>query len=241
MKIRFLGTSHGVPMPGRFCQSILFETEEGLYLVDGGAPVSDLLIREGYDLSRLRAVFLTHQHSDHMLGLLHLLDLATWYFKDMRFSVYLPEESGVEFFRRTLAFLEGPLSDRIEYRTFTEGEIYAEGSFSVSAHPTRHIAPHPAFGFLLKEGERSVYVTGDMRGDLSDFPSELLSSPVDLLIPECAHCSAEALFELCEKTAASTVAPVHVYPTAKYGTMEALSQNSEKKWLFPEDLCGMEL
>lgn len=241
MKIRFLGTSHGVPMPGRFCQSILFETEEGLYLVDGGAPVSDLLIREGYDLTRLRAVFVTHQHSDHMLGLFHLLDLATWYFKEMRFTVYLPEESGPAFFRQVLGFLEGPLSDRIDYRVYTEGAVFSQGDFSVSAHPTRHIAPHPAFGFLVAEGERRVYVTGDMRGDLSDFPSEFLKAPLDLLIPECAHCSAEALFALCEETGAATVAPVHVYPTAKYDTLAALSEASSKKWVFPKDLDGMAL
>lgn len=236
MKIRFLGTSHGVPMPGRFCQSILFETEEGLYLVDGGAPVSDLLIREGYDLSRLRAVFLTHQHSDHMLGLLHLLDLATWYFKEMRFTVYLPEENGPDFFRRTLTFLEGPLTDRIDYRTYTEGTVLSCGDLTVSAHPTRHIAPRPAYGFLVEEGARRVYVTGDMRGDLSDFPAELLSAPLDLLVPECAHCSAEALFALCEKTGARAVAPVHVYPTEKYGVLKELSSHSPKKWSFPDDL-----
>ena len=235
MKIRFFGTSHGVPMPGRFCQSILFETEEGLYLVDGGAPVADLLIREGYDLTRLRAVFLTHQHSDHMLGLLHLLDLATWYFKEMRFTVYLPEENGPDFFRSTLSFLEGPLTDRIDYRTYTEGAVYAEEGLTVSACPTRHIAPRPAYGFLLEYGENRVYVTGDMRGDLSDFPSELLSRPVDLLIPECAHCSAEDLFALCEETAAKTVSPVHVYPTAKYGILEERAKASRKSWAFPAD------
>ena len=235
MKIRFLGTSHGVPMPGRFCQSILFETEEGLYLVDCGAPVADLLIGEGYDLTRLRAVFLTHQHSDHMLGLLHLLDLATWYFKEMRFTVYLPEENGPDFFRSTLTFLEGTPTDRITYRTYGEGTVLEDGSLTVSAHPTRHIAPRPAYGFLLEEGDRRVYVTGDMRGDLSDFPSELLAAPVDLLVPECAHCSAEALFALCEETAAATVAPVHVYPTVKYDVLRNRAESSAKTWVFPAD------
>ena len=38
MKIKFLGTSHGVPMPGRYYQSFLIEAGENAYLVDAELP-----------------------------------------------------------------------------------------------------------------------------------------------------------------------------------------------------------
>ena len=63
MQIRFLGTSHGVPMPERFYQSMLIETDNGnSYLVDAGAPVMDLLVRLNYDLTRVKAAFITHHN-----------------------------------------------------------------------------------------------------------------------------------------------------------------------------------
>ena len=39
MKFKFIGTSHGWPLPGRNCQSFLLETDNGSYLIDMGAPV----------------------------------------------------------------------------------------------------------------------------------------------------------------------------------------------------------
>lgn len=55
-----------------------------------GAPISDILIRCKYPLSKLKAAFITHVHRDHISGLINLLDLANWYYKDM--DVFLLEK-----------------------------------------------------------------------------------------------------------------------------------------------------
>ena len=57
----------------------------GFYLLDGGAPVADLMVRGGIPFSQLRAVFVTHMHSDHTFGIPHLCSLANWYFVDASF------------------------------------------------------------------------------------------------------------------------------------------------------------
>ena len=46
MKITFLGTSHGVPAADRYCSSAMIEVNGSVYLIDAGAPVIDLLIRQ---------------------------------------------------------------------------------------------------------------------------------------------------------------------------------------------------
>ena len=71
MKIHFLGTSYGAPTAERHCQSILIETtDDSAYLVDVGAPVIDILVKQGYDLAKIKGIFITHRHGDHMNGLL---------------------------------------------------------------------------------------------------------------------------------------------------------------------------
>ena len=62
MKITFLGTSHGVPAANRFCSSYMIEAGNAVYLVDAGAPVADLVLRQGREITDVRAIFTTHIH-----------------------------------------------------------------------------------------------------------------------------------------------------------------------------------
>ena len=66
-----LETEHGL--------SILLETEKHRFLLDTGA--SDVFIRNaekmGIDLSMVDYVFISHGHSDHAGGLLHLMAIMT--------------------------------------------------------------------------------------------------------------------------------------------------------------------
>lgn len=76
MKITFLGTSHGVPEVNRFCTSVLLESGGKHYLIDAGAPISDLLIRNKVAFKDISAIFITHLHGDHVDGLVQFADLS---------------------------------------------------------------------------------------------------------------------------------------------------------------------
>ena len=54
MKITFLGTSHGVPAKDRFCSGYMIEAGDATYLVDAGAPVADLVLRHGKQITVLK-------------------------------------------------------------------------------------------------------------------------------------------------------------------------------------------
>ena len=69
MKLIFLGTGHGVPAPDRHCSATLLEVGGKRYLIDGGAPVVDIMRARGIPVDGLSAVFVTHRHSDHTFGL----------------------------------------------------------------------------------------------------------------------------------------------------------------------------
>lgn len=239
MKIDFLGTSHGVPMPGRHYQSICIETAKGTYLVDAGAPVMDCLIDRGYDLTKIKAVFVTHVHNDHILGLMDMVMLASWYYKEMAFDIYMPEQRGadaVEGYCNILLNGENR-SDKISYKPVKEGVIFDDGNLKVTAVPTSHMeaTTNIAYGFLLEADGKRVYITGDMHSSLKDFPSQLLTQPVDVLISECAHFPTEALIEKLASVPAKKVMVVHVFPADKYDVLAQYAKDAPFELLLPRD------
>ena len=96
MKIIFAGTSHGVPEKNAFCSSTFLSVGGNTYIIDAGAPVSGLL--RNYDLphASVKGVFVTHFHGDHMAGLAEFCDQITWYFKDCKPQIFLPEQDAVD-------------------------------------------------------------------------------------------------------------------------------------------------
>ncbi len=223
MKIEFLGTSHGVPSADRYCQSMLAEVGDRAYLIDTGAPVADLLTRRGMDFARVKGVFITHMHGDHVNGLVHFLNLSTWYYKNVDLDVYLPDPRGVEQYTALLQLLHHRDIDfgRIRLHAYSAGEVFDDGVLSVKAIPTAHLENGMAYGFLLRGEGRSVRITGDMQKSLEDFPRWDPREKVELLITECAHCSPETLLERIEAYPAPQVAVTHVWPLHKYDALAA--------------------
>lgn len=237
MKIKFLGTSHGVPMPGRHYQSMLLITEKGDYLVDAGAPVMDILINEGYDLTRLKAVFVTHLHQDHIAGLPDMIGLASWYYKEMKYIVYLPQQRGIDAIKAFCNALYEGVTERVSFGLIETGNFFDDGNVKITAVLTEHIETeeNASYGFWVETENGKLYITGDMHWSLKDFPTALLSEPVDMLVTECAHFSAEALVERLKMTEAKRIGVVHVYPTDKYEKLRAYAKEAKDEMIFPED------
>ena len=219
MKITFLGTSHGVPGEDRYCQSMLIEENDAGYLIDAGAPVIDILIRRNYPLSKIKSVFITHVHGDHINGLISLLDLANWYYKDMCLDVFLPENRAIELIGEFLELSHNykPLSERIKFRFYDEGEIYYDNNIKIEAFGTNHLTEYnkPTYGFVINSKDKKICVSGDLHRTLTDFPKLSDKEPADLFIVECAHFEPDKLVEKFLCCNAKQFAPVHVYPLDK--------------------------
>lgn len=68
-----LGTGAMVPLPDRYLSSLLFRYEGALYLMDCGEGTQVTWRRFHWGFRRLEAIFLSHFHADHILGLPGLL------------------------------------------------------------------------------------------------------------------------------------------------------------------------
>ncbi len=228
MKITFLGTSHGVPAADHYWACTMIEAGGAVYFIDAGAPLMDLLLRRGAELDKIRAVFTTHLHGDHVNGLLAFADLANWYFKTMRMRIYLTEEEGITAFKKLICLTEGRALDeeRVAFRMAQPGLVYEDENIRVTAIPTRHMAGQnrPSYAYLVEADGKKVLFTGDMSQHLAlkDFPAYALEHPVDLVVMEMAHFGPEEAVPYLEKCRTKRLEVQHVFPLDKMEKIRAL-------------------
>jgi ribonuclease Z len=73
LRMILLGVGTAVPDQDRENTHMIWEGPDGLLLIDAGGSTYQRILRAGLDPLRLRGVFLTHSHADHINGLAVLL------------------------------------------------------------------------------------------------------------------------------------------------------------------------
>ncbi len=205
MKIKFIGTSHGVPEAGRFNSAAMIEAGSSVYYVDAGAPVVNMLVNDKRHPSEVRAFFITHCHGDHINMLPHFVDLCHWYYLDAEFTAFVPEENVIENIYTYVESLKGGTVDREREKLTlaTEGTLFEDENIRVTAIPTCHLhhQGRPSFAYRIEEGEKSVVFTGDLSGGISmgELEAVACSVPSDVVILEKAHYSLSQLEPYLER------------------------------------------
>ena len=222
---------------GRECQCIFVDTEKGGYFFDMGVLASPKLKNDGYDVSRVKGIFITHLDRDHIAGLLDFILISTIRHKDMNFTVNLPEKRGFDAIKSYIEIMNEPFEEeRIRYSVFTEGEIFDDGNLKVTAVKTDHLAePKKSYGFLVEAEGKRIYITGDIHHTLEDFPN-IAKEALDALITEGAHFEVDALFEKLEECLADKIMIIHTNRQAeKYPAFEKGKSRIKGELILPID------
>ncbi len=191
MKIVFIGSGHGVPEPNRKCSCIYLETQGHRYLIDAGADPTEELIRRGISPDTIESVFITHMHSDHLNGLIPLISLCSWFYKNVKLHVAMPDLRAVPVFRSLLEVEGEKLWEGISFSEVKEGLIFEDGTIRVTAFRTGHI--DRSFAFLIEAEGKKLLFTGDMKhgtGPVDDYGRFAARDDLDLAVAECAHFNA---------------------------------------------------
>ncbi len=238
MKLTFLGTSHGVPAADRHCSSVMLEVEDGLYLIDAGAPVAGELLRHGREVPELRAVFTTHTHGDHTAGLVQLCDLINWYYRDAAADIYVTEQAHIDAIRAMIISGGTPEMDdgRVRFHVPAEGQVYEDAYIRVDYIRTAHMAV--SFAILVTEiatGARILF-GGDFSNQLRgrDVPA-VIREPIAAFVCELAHFGVEHLTPYLSDCRAARVIFTHVFPLDKYADIEGLRGKYPFEILTPVD------
>lgn len=89
-EVLILGTGAALPARGRYPSAQLVNVQERLYLVDCGEGTQERLRQSGVNMNRIAAVFISHMHGDHYLGLMGLLSSMHLQGRTVPIAVYGP-------------------------------------------------------------------------------------------------------------------------------------------------------
>lgn len=149
--ITILGSSSAKPTAGRHPSSQVVNIHEQYYLVDAGEGCQQQMFRYGVNPLKIRAVFISHLHGDHLFGLFPMLSTLGLYGRKTSLKIYAPRPFG-EILESHLKFFDRDLPYNIEWCEVdtTEHQIIFENrTMEVWSIPLRHRLP--TSGYLFKE------------------------------------------------------------------------------------------
>lgn len=228
MKVTFWGTSHGVPAYNRYCSCALIESGDSFYLIDAGAPVTDLIHRNGLDIRRFRALFTTHAHADHTSGVPYLAGLINWYYRDCAADFYMTEQEMIDAIENLIYVSDTRFKvdkERLRFKVATEGQIYQDENIKIEYFPTYHMEiGKPSFAVLVTEGDKKVLFTGDISHNIrkNDIPAIAFDGGVDAMVCEMAHFNINDMKPYLERLKVKDLYFNHVFPLSNYDDIEAV-------------------
>jgi ribonuclease Z len=175
IKVTLLGTGNPPPVMHRFGPSTLVEAGEQTFLFDAGRGALQRLSQVQVRWRDVQGVFLTHLHSDHVVGFPDLW-LTGWLVgrRDAPLPVWGPRGT-----RKMMAHLEHAFEYDIRIRLYddraspdgvvilaediTAGVVYEQGGVTITAFEVDHTPVKPAFGYRIDAAGRSVVLSGDTR------------------------------------------------------------------------------
>lgn len=234
MRIRFLGTSHGLPEAERFCSSTMIEINEAVYVIDAGGPLLDMLLKAGKTPVEVKGVFITHNHADHIAGLYGFLDTVNWYYKKASMKVFTPEQKVADLLSQLLTFVgDRPVDEsRICWKIVREGLVYEDENIKITAYPTAHLKKfgRPAYSYCVEAEGKKIVFTGDVSQWLeeADYPVVATSEETDMVVCEFAHFTPEQIEEYMKHTKTKQFWFNHVGLSKKFDRFEAIREMGEK-------------
>jgi ribonuclease Z len=199
--VTLLGTGTPEPVLDRFSAATLVEAGGRRFLFDAGRGASIRLRQVGVPLGALEAVFLTHLHSDHVVGLpdVWLMGFINPVFGGRKgaLRVHGPTGTGKLVANLALAYdadvqirikdqRVNPGDTKLVAEEFTgDGVVYDRDGVKVTAFAVNHGEyVQPAFGFRIDYAGRAVLISGDTKYDEKIVER---GKGVDLLIHEVAE------------------------------------------------------
>ncbi|MBR0330671.1 MAG: ribonuclease Z, partial [Alistipes sp.] len=157
-KVTILGSASAKPTIQRHPSAQVINIHEQYYLMDAGEGVQQQLVKYGINPLKLREVFISHLHGDHVYGLFPLISTLGLYGRRTPLRVYAPAPFG-EMLEAHLRLFDQELPYEVEWVEVdtTKHRLVSENrTVEIWTIPLRHRVP--CCGYLFREKEPGLNV-----------------------------------------------------------------------------------
>ena len=156
--VTILGSASAKPTPDRHPSAQIVKVHEQHYLVDAGEGAQQQMFRYGINPLKLRAVFISHLHGDHVFGLFPLISTLGLYGRRTPLKIFGPAPLG-EMLGCHLRYFDTQLPYEIEWvevDTTRHALLFENRTLEVWSVPLRHRIP--TSGYLFREKQPPLNV-----------------------------------------------------------------------------------
>lgn len=151
LRIIFLGTSSAVPTAKRSLSSVAIIRGDEVLVFDTGEGMQRNFLQSGIGTNKSMSIFITHMHSDHVIGLLGFLQTLELFGRDKELRVYGSREL-YEFITVNMRLLNFRLSYPLFFKEVSEGIVMKSKEYEVRARLAEHSVT--TYSYCLEEYPR---------------------------------------------------------------------------------------
>lgn len=161
LEVNILGCGSASPSLRHLPSCQVVSHNGNLFMIDCGEGAQLSMRRMGLKFNRLRNIFISHLHGDHVLGLPGLLSTLALCETQGEVHVYMPAH-GVELMRQMIDMFAHSLTYHLELHPLKIGKelIYEDKGLTVETIALCHGVP--TVGFIFREKEKPRQMRGDM-------------------------------------------------------------------------------
>ncbi len=170
-RITILGTSGSAPTKERGLAGVAVEYEGMLYLLDCGEGTQRQMMRFGLNPYRINAIFITHMHGDHVIGVAGIVRTLALYKRTAPLYIYVPE-GYAKGLLSLLQFDNAMLSYPIIVEEVRAGVVRTDRNLEIRAFALRHTVK--TYGYVVRELDRHHFIKS--KCDALGIKSEMFSA-----------------------------------------------------------------
>ncbi|MFC0188353.1 ribonuclease Z [Fictibacillus aquaticus] len=161
MELYFLGTGAGMPFKERNTSAVALRMEKsgGIWLFDCGEATQHQFLHSSLKLGKIKKIWVTHLHGDHIFGLPGLLGSRSFMQSEDDLTLYGPD--GLDRFVSASLETSGTfLSYPLHIETIEDGCWYEFEHSRVLVKKLNHTVP--SYGFRIEEKSRPPRLKADL-------------------------------------------------------------------------------
>jgi ribonuclease Z len=160
IKVTFLGTAGSTPTKYRGLPSVAVDFNGELFLFDCGEGTQRQMMRFSVNISKIKAIFLTHIHGDHSIGIAGLVRTLALNRRTTPLYIFVPHGSE-KILHNLINFDNAVINYKIIINPIKVGTVYKGKDFEISAFKLVHTID--TYGFAIKENDKTRFLKPKIR------------------------------------------------------------------------------